>query len=135
MNVDATTPSKGLKVAMIIARTLMGLLFLFASITYLFKLITPPPLTGAMKVFNDGLLASVYLLPTVKVIELLCGLAFVSGRFVPLASVLIAPIIVNIVLVHAFLGPEGLPVALFLVLANGLVAYYHRDRYKPLFQA
>ena len=135
MNVDATTPSKGLKVAMIIARTLMGLLFLFASITYFFKLITPPPLTGAMKVFNDGLLASVYLLPTVKVIELLCGLAFVSGRFVPLASVLIAPIIVNIVLVHAFLGPEGLPVALFLVLANGLVAYYHRDRYKPLFQA
>ena len=135
MSAEIAAPSKGLKITMIVVRTLMGLLFLFASITYFFKLITPPPPTGAMKVFNDGLQASVYLLPTVKVIELACGLAFVTGRFVPLASVLIAPIIVNIVLVHAFLGPEGLPLAAFLVLANAFLAYYHRDRYRPLFRA
>ena len=122
-----------MKIAVIILRSLMGLLFLFSSITYLFKLITPPPLTGAMKTFADGLAASVYLLPTAKVIELACGLAFLTGRFVPLAAVLIAPIIVNIVLIHAFLGPEGLPLALFLVAANGFVAWYHRDSYRPLF--
>ena len=133
--VPAATPGKGLKVTMIVLRTLMGLLFLFASITYLFKLITPPPLTGPMKVFNDGLEASRYLMPTVKVIELICGLAFVSGRFVPLAAVLIAPIIVNILLISVFLGPEGIPFAMFLVLANAFVAYYHRDKYKPLFTA
>lgn len=124
-----------MKIAAIILRTLMGLLFLFASITFLFKLITPPPLTGAMKVFNDGLEASVYLMPTVKIIELLCGLAFVCGRFVPLATILISPIIVNILLVHAFLAPEGLPVAVFLVLANSFLAYFHREAYKPLLKA
>ena len=124
-----------MKWAVIVVRSLMGLLFLFASVTYLFKLITPPPLTGAMKTFNDGLLASVYLMPTVKVIELLCGLAFVTGRFVPLAAVLIAPIIVNILGVHLFLGPEGLPVAVFLVLANAFLAWHHRDSYKPLFRS
>ena len=123
-----------MKIAVIIVRSLMGLLFLFASITFLFKLITPPPLTGAMKTFNDGLAASVYLLPTSKVIELVCGLAFLTGRVVPLATVLIAPIIVNIVLIHAFLGPEGLPLALFLVAANGFLAWYHRDSYRPLFK-
>ena len=124
-----------MKIAVILVRSLMGLLFLFASITYLFKLITPPPPTGAMKVFSDGLEASRYLMPTVKVIELACGLAFLSGRFVPLATVLIAPIIINILLIHAFLGPEGLPIAIFLVLANGLLAYHHRDSFKPLFKA
>ena len=107
-----------MKIAVIIVRSLMGLLFLFASITFLFKLITPPPPTGAMKTFSDGLEASVYLMPTAKVIELVCGLAFVSGRFVPLATVLIAPIIVNILGVHLFLGREGLPVAILLVLAR-----------------
>jgi len=121
-----------LKIATAILRVLMGLLFLFASITYLFKLIQPPPLTGAMKTFNDGLEASVYLMPTVKVIELLCGIAFVVGRFLPLAAVLITPIIV---LVHAFLQPEGLPIAAFLVVANGFVAYQHRESYRPLFKA
>ena len=124
-----------MKIAAIIVRTLMGLLFLFASITYFFKLITPPPTEGAMKIFGDGLEASVYIMPTVKVIELICGLAFVSGRFVPLASILIAPIIVNIFLVHTFLDMNGLPVAAFLVLANIFIAYFHRDSYKSLFRA
>ncbi len=133
--VQPATPGKGMRIAMILVRSLMGLLFLFASITYLFKLITPPPSTGAMKTFSVGLEASVYLLPTAKVIELVCGLAFLSGRFVPLATVLIAPIIVNIFLVHAFLGREGLPVALLLVLANSFLAYTYRDRYKPLFRS
>jgi uncharacterized membrane protein YphA (DoxX/SURF4 family) len=113
----------------------MGLLFLFASITFLLKLITPPPLTGSMKIFNDGLEAARYLMPVVKVIELICGLAFVTGRFTPLATILIAPIIVNIFFVHVFLAPEGLPVAIFLVLANSFLAYYHRDAYKPLLRA
>lgn len=124
-----------MKTAMIIVRTLMGLLFLFASITFLFKLITPPEPTGALRTFSSGLEASRYLMPTVKVIELICGLAFVSGRFVPLATVLIAPIIVNILLVHAFLAPEGLPMAVFLVLANLFVAYHYRESYKPLLRA
>lgn len=131
-NKDITKGNKTMKTAVIIVRSLMGLLFLFASITLLFKLITPPEATGAMKIFNDGLEASVYLMPTVKIIELICGIAFLSGRFVPLATVLIAPIIVNIFLVHAFLGPEGLPVSIFLVLANSFVAYNHRDSYKSL---
>jgi uncharacterized membrane protein YphA (DoxX/SURF4 family) len=123
-----------MKIAAIIVRTLMGLLFLFASITYWLKLITPPEPTGAMKTFSAGLEASVYLMPTVKVIELSCGLAFVMGKFVPLAAVLIAPIIINILLVHTYLAHEGLPVAIFLVLANAFLAYCHRDSYRPLFK-
>jgi len=121
-----------MRIALLIVRSLMGLLFLFSSITFLFKLITPPEPTGAMKIFSDGLEASVYLMPTVKIIELICSLAFLSGRFVPLAAVLISPIVVNIFLIHAFLAPEGLPVAIFLVLANSFVAYNHRESYKPL---
>lgn len=124
-----------MKKAVIVVRSLLGLLFLFASITYLFKLFTPPPLTGDMKIFNDGLEASRYLMPTVKVIELICGLMFISGFFVPLATVLIAPIMVNIFCVHLFLDHQGLPVAIFVVLANLFIAYYHRESYKPLFKA
>jgi putative oxidoreductase len=123
-----------MKIALIIVRSLMGLLFLFSAITYLFKLYTPPELTGNLKIFNDGLAASVYILPFVKVTELICSLAFLSGRFVPLAAVVITPIIINILMVHTFIDPKGLPVAIFLVLANAFVAYYHRENYKPLFK-
>ena len=121
-----------MKAATIFLRSLMGLLFVFASLSFFLELITPPPQTGAMKPFSDGMAASVYLLPTVKAIELISGVAFLTGRFVPLATVLIAPIIVNITLPHAFLDPKGLPVALFLVLASSFVAYANRESYKPL---
>ena len=122
-----------MKIATTIVRVLLGLLFLFASITYWFELITPPPMTGDIKTFNDGLDAARYLMPVVKTVELLCGILFVTGRFVPLATVLIAPIIVNIVCVHAFMAPEGLPFALFAAVATAFLAYQHRERYNPLF--
>lgn len=121
-----------MKIAAVIVRVLMGLLFLFASVVYFLKLITPPPMAGAMQVFNAGIEASVYLMPTVKVIELMCGLALVSGRFVRLAVVVIFPIIVNILGVHIFLDHSGLPVAIPLVLADLFLAYSYRESYKPM---
>ncbi len=122
-----------MKIAMIIVRTLMGLLFIFASIAFFFKLYPQPELTGNMKIFNEGMEASGYLVVLAKIVELVCGISFLSGRFVTLAAVLIAPIIVNIFCIHAFLDPKGLPVAIFLVLGNLFLAYYHRENYKTLF--
>jgi uncharacterized membrane protein YphA (DoxX/SURF4 family) len=122
-----------MKIAVLIVRILMGLMFAFASIAYFFKLMNEPEPTGAVKIFNDGIVASVYLMPTVKIFELLCAVAFLSGRFVPLATVVIFPVILNILLFHAFLQPSGLPIAILLILGNLFLAYFHRDKYKVLF--
>jgi uncharacterized membrane protein YphA (DoxX/SURF4 family) len=124
-----------MKWAVITLRSLLGLLLLFASVAYLFKLVTPPPTEGAMKSFNEGLTAARYLLPTAKVVELLCGLAFLTGRFVPLACVLFAPLAVNILGINLFLNPQGLPLALFVVLVTAFLAWHHRERYRPLFRS
>lgn len=121
-----------MKIAMIIVRTLMGLLFLFGSITYFLNLITPPPMEGAIKTFNEGLAASGYFFALLKVTELVCGVLLVTGRFVPLALVVLSPIIINIFFVHTVLDRNGLPVAIFLVLANIFLAYWYRDAFKPL---
>lgn len=124
-----------MKIAVIIVRVLMGLLFLFASISYLFNLIPTPELTGPVKTFNEGLAAAPYFMLVLKITELLCGLAFLVGRFVPLAAVVIAPIIVQIFLFHTFMDQTGLPVAIFLVAANLFLAYAYRRSYETLFIA
>ncbi len=122
-----------MKIAMIIVRTLMGLLFLFASITFLGGLIAPPPMAdGPMKMFNEGLAASGYFFGLLKITELVCGILLVIGRFVPLALVILSPIIVNIFFVHLYLDRTGLPVAIFLVLANIFLAYWYRDAFRDL---
>ena len=121
---------------MIIVRTLMGLLFLMASVVVLFNLVEKPVLPeGAVKTFNEGMDAAPYFVPVLKVVELLCSLAFLTGRFVPLATVVIAPVIVQIFLFHLFLDRTGLPVAIFLVAANIFVAWYYRDSYAGLLSA
>ena len=124
-----------MKVAMIIVRTLMGLLFIMAAVVVLFNLVPRPELEGAVKTFNEGMDAAPYFIPVIKIVELLCGIAFLIGRFVPLATVVIAPVIVQIFLFHLFLDRAGLPVAIFLVAANIFVAWYYRESYAGLLKA
>ena len=124
-----------MKVAVIITRVLMGGMFLFASIVVLFNLVPHPELTGKVKVFMDGMAATGYLLTTVKIFELLCGAAFIIGKFVPLAAVVIFPIILNILMFHIFMDHSGLPIAILLMIGDLFLAYYYREKYKPLFVA
>jgi uncharacterized membrane protein YphA (DoxX/SURF4 family) len=124
-----------MKIAVIIVRVLMGLMFAFASIVVLFKLVPQPEQTGDVKIFMDGIAASVYMMTTIKVIELICAVAFLSGKFVPLATVVIFPITVNILLFHAFVAPEGLLVGILLIIGNLFLAWHYKNKYKPLFKA
>jgi putative oxidoreductase len=121
-----------MKIAAIIVRILMGLMFAFASVTYFLKLFPEPELTGDIKIFMDGIQASVYMMTTVKIFELTCAIAFLSGKFVPLACVVIFPIILNILLFHTFLAPDGLFIASLLMFGDLFLAYYHRDKYKAI---
>ncbi len=120
---------------MLIVRTLTGLLFVFASLAYFLNLVQPPEMTGPIKEFNEGLAASTYFFPLLKATELVCGIALIVGRFVPLALVILAPIIINILMVHTFLDRSGLPVALFLVAANLFLAYYYRENFSGVLKA
>lgn len=124
-----------MKTTVKIVRILLGALFIFGAITYFAGLVPEPELSGELKVFNEGLAASGYLVPLIKAVELVCGLAFILGRFVPLAVILIFPVVVNILLVHIFIAPEGLPIALFVFFASLFLAYSYRSHYAPLFSA
>ena len=124
-----------MKIATIIIRTLIGLLLLFASIGFFLKLMPEPATNGDFKAFQLGIVASTYLMPLAKSIELLCGLSFVSGRYVTLANILILPITVNILFINFFLAPEGIPIALFMFFGNLFLIYSYWKNYKSLFVA
>lgn len=121
-----------MKIALLIVRILTGLLFIFSSLVWFLGLVQPPEMTGAVKEFNEGLAATGYFFPLLKSVELLCGIALVVGRFVPLAMIVLAPVVVHIFLFHVALDRTGLPVAIYLVLAFLFLAYGYRDRFAPL---
>lgn len=115
----------------LVAQILLGLVFFAGGLTGLLNLVPPPPdLPEALVTFNTGLMASRYFFPLLKVTETICGLLLLSGFFVPLALVILAPIALNIFLVHAFLAPDGLPLA---TVIGALLIYlaFFTPQYSP----
>ncbi len=122
-----------MKIATIVIRILIGLFLLFASISFFLKLAPEPVTTGDFKAFNTGLIASTYLIPLAKAVELLCGISYVIGRYVTLANIVILPVTLNILLINYFLSPETLPIAIGLFLGNLFLIYRYWNNYKSVF--
>lgn len=113
-----------------LVRVLLGALFLFGGIAFFFT--TPPPLTGDMATYFTGLMASKYFFFLLKGTEIFCGVCLLTGLFVPLSLVILAPIALNILMVHAFLDPSGLPVALALCAAVIYLAFFSPSYSPPI---
>ncbi len=117
-----------MKKVTLIARLLLGLVFLGSGIAFFFT--TPPPLEGAMADFFKGMAATGYFFFLLKGTEITCGLLLMIGRFVPLALVILAPVIINIFMVHAFMAPEGVPLAVIIGALEIYLAFFSKE-YSP----
>lgn len=108
-----------------IARILLGLMFFVFGLMGLLNLIPPPPdMPEKLKTFMGGLMAAGYFFPLLKLTETACGLLLLSGRFVPLALVILAPITLNIFMVHAVIAPDGLPIAIVIGLFQVYLSFF-----------
>ena len=121
-----------MKIATIIVRVLLGAMMLFASISYFFNIGEQPAPTGDMATLMGGLMASKYMFPLVKSIELIAGLMLVSGKFVKLGTLLLLPISVNIFLIHTVTQVSDFPVAIFVLFANVFLIYANWDGFKEI---
>lgn len=123
-----------MKIAGIIIRIAIGLLLLFASVSYFLNFSEEPKMEGAVHTMNQGLKAMIYFMPLVKAIELLCGLSYVSGKFIKLFNLVLLPVSLNIFLINVFLMPTavGLFISGFLFFGNLFLIYQNWDSYKTI---
>jgi hypothetical protein len=103
-----------MKIATLIARILLGLLFAVFGLNGFLHFIPMQPPAGLAGQYLGALFVSHYLV-VVFLLELIGGLLLLANRYVPLALLLLGPVIVNIVLFHALFGAPGLPMAVFAV--------------------
>jgi putative oxidoreductase len=118
-----------MKIAVIIVRVLMGLMFLQASLLFFLKM-TPaqPELSKDITTYMAGLTIG-HTLEIIKAIELLCAILLLIGRYVALALVVLFPITVNILLYHAMLDPGNMLVAVLIFVAHAFLLYAYRKNY------
>ena len=104
-----------MKIAATISRYLLGLIFLVFGLNGFLHFIPMPPPTGLAADYFRVLGGSGYMVP-VFILQVVGGLLLLLGRFVPLALVLLAPVLFNILLFHGTMAPSGLPLGLFATL-------------------
>jgi uncharacterized membrane protein YphA (DoxX/SURF4 family) len=117
-----------------IARVFLGLVFTVFGLNGFLGFLPPPEPTAAGGAFLGALFASGYMFPLIKGTEIAAGLLLLSGRFVPLALTLLAPITINILAYHLFLDP-GLGLPLTLIAVQLYLAYAYRESFRPLLTA
>jgi len=100
-----------MKTTTVIARSLLGLIFLTFGLNGFLHFIPASPLSGTAGQFLGALFVSHYLVP-IFLLQVISAVLLLVNRYVPLALTLLAPIIVNILLVHTLMLPSGLPLAL-----------------------
>src|SRR5580693_7005973 len=115
----------------LIARIFLGLIFFVFGLNGFLHFIPTPPMSGPMGDFFNGLMATGYFFPLLKGTETLCGLLLLSGAFVPLALIVLAPIVVNIFCLHLFLAHEGLPLAVIIVFLMIYLSFF-ANPYTPI---
>ena len=119
--------------ATIIIRVISGLAFLIFGLNGFLGFLPQPPASAEAGAFLGALGATGYMFPLIKGIEVLVGLALLSGVLVPLALTIVAPILVNIVALHLVLDPAGLTLGLVLSALVAFLAWRYRDAYRALF--
>lgn len=113
---------------MLIARILLGLMFLVFGLNFFLHFIpmqTPPGLAGQ---YMGALFLSHYAL-AIGALQAIGGALLLSGVYVPLALTILGPIIVNILLFHIFMAPKGIPPGLLAAVLWFVVFYGYRKAF------
>jgi putative oxidoreductase len=97
-----------MKIAVLIARILLGLIFVFFGLNAFFNFLHAPMPTGLAGQFMGALFMSHFFVVPFG-FQVLGGLLLLSGRFIPLALVILAPILVNILTFHLTMAPGIMP--------------------------
>ena len=122
-----------MKILTLIARLLLGLIFVVFGLNGFLNFLNMGPMpTGLAGQFIGALSLSHYYW-VVAALQVAGGVLLLVGRFVPLALVLLGPVIVNIVLYHVFLNPSGVALAIVVVILWLIVFYGYRQYFSGIF--
>lgn len=123
-----------MKIAVIVVRTLLGLMFVIFGSNAFLQFMPMPEMSGYPAQFIGSMHASGYLY-AIATLQVIGGALLLVGRFVPLGLTLLGPVIVNIVLYHIFMDRAGFGMAVVVAALAMFLVWWHRDAFAGLLKA
>jgi hypothetical protein len=123
-----------MKIASTIARYLLGLIFVVFGLNgFLHFMPLGPMPTGIPGQFMGALFASHYVVP-IYGCQVIGGVLLLLNRYVPLGLTILAPVIFNILIVHILMLPQGLALAVVVLILWILVFLSVRSAFDGILQ-
>jgi putative oxidoreductase len=122
-----------MKIVALIARLLLGLAFLVFGLNGFLNFLSMGPMPSGLAGQFVGALVLSHYFWVVAALQVAGGALLLVNRFVPLALVLLGPVIVNIILYHSFLNPAGIEPGIVVVVLWLIVFYAHRQYFSGIF--
>ena len=123
-----------MKIAIIVARILLGLVFFAAGLTSILKLGKMGGMPADATTFMTLMVAHNYA-TFVALLMLIGGLLLLVGRFVPIGLVLLGPILVNILLFHILFQVPGIITGIVCTVLEVFLIWAYRFSFRGLFAA
>ena len=123
-----------MKIALVIARILLGFVFAAAGLVSLLKLGKMDGMPADATTFLTLMVAHNYT-TFVALIMLIGGLLLLVGRFVPLGLVLLGPILVNILLFHFLFHVPGSVTGVVCTVLEVFLIWAYRSSFRGIFIA
>lgn len=124
-----------MKIAVLIARILLGLIFVFFGLNIFFHFLPTPPLPKDISgEYSHALFASHYIL-FVGAVQVLGGALLLIGRYVALGLVLLGPVIINILLFHSLMAPAAILPGIVTAILWFIVFAGHRSSFAGILSA
>ena len=121
-----------MRTASAIARFLLGTVFLVFGLNGFLHFIPAPPPPGVAGQFAGAIFSSGYWV-VIFVLQAIVGILLLVNRFVPLALTLLGPVIVNIFFFHVLMAPEGVPLAIVVVVLWVILAVRYKEYLAGIF--
>jgi uncharacterized membrane protein YphA (DoxX/SURF4 family) len=121
-----------MKIAVLIARVLLGLMFTVFGLNEFLNFLPSPPIPGPAGQFLGLLISSHYVL-AIGTVQVAGGLLMLSGQFLPLALVLLGPVLVNIIVFHLCFQPAGLAPGLVATVLWFVIFFHVRSAFAGIF--
>ena len=108
------------------SRLLLGLIFLVIGLDGLLHFLPMPETEPAAADFVGAMMSTGYLWPLLKIVEIIAGAFLLSGKYVPLAIVMLAPVAISILGFNVLVAPSALVMGLlvFILWLVLLMAYW-----------
>jgi putative oxidoreductase len=129
-----TNGANHMKVVAIIARILLGLMFVVFGLNPFLKFLPMPPLEGVWGQFLGALVVSHYVW-LVGAVQVISGVLFLIGRYVPLAIALSGPVVLNIIAYHVTMQQSGSQLAVLATICWAILFWRYRTSFAPLWVA